>query len=329
MGSKIKFYEIRSMKECISVTNTFICWNWKILAQNILYIGLPLILFVEYVKSTYLLKASMSIFYFPFGTLSWIECSIYQILSILPPIFFFSMIGVTLKKYTTNLSIQPISWVDEKKNLFSFMGKLFIQWLIIVILLFLITKLTSRLIAWLIMIVAFTSSGDIVVLGLFGLLCLLALAVFHPIILSVFPVFFEGASAWQGLRKGLRLGFKYWRSNFCAILLGCVFIFLINYIIAIPFIILEKTGLDIAKTVLLIFISLGGLITYPIIAIFLSFHYGSIKEQEQLEYSMQIKQIEIQEEKIKEFESEKIKKIEKERMRLRKEREDPNRFMPK
>jgi hypothetical protein len=283
---KIEFYKNRTIGERFSVAGDFIRQNWKVLLKNIAYIGAPLALLQGYFSQsstqglfTGLLSYNPAA---PYANINWLHYSLLFPFSSLLLLFLLSMTGSILNKYIKGSLTEETGWVDLKSQLFSFAGRIFLQGLILSLAVFAIAIIIS-VFAGLLSLGSFWTG--IVIVILFGILVLgFLLFIFIPLMLIPYPIFFEDASAWQGIKKGFRLGFKYWGSTFLTVLLGWLLSAAVSYILAMPYfiyILFNAGGNSLLGYALAMLSSLIGIIVLPVLIIFLSFQYTSIIEKEE------------------------------------------------
>lgn len=279
----IDFYQDRTIGQRFSAASDFVRQNWKILAKNILYIGIPLALLMGYFMQEYLSTALT-------GTMNknsefkfLIDYSLVMIFSGLMGLFLYSMTGALLYKYTKGELRDETGWNDVKGDMFSIMGKVFIQGLIFG----LIITVFSFIAGMMIYGISISQNGlftgiiaIIIVLLVLGLILFLT----PSLCLMIFPIFFEKASAWEAIKKGFRLGVKNWGAVFLTMLLGGMIAGSIYYILSMPYfiyvIITEGTG-GIIGIILSCFSSIILVITQPLFLIFFAFQYTAIVEKEE------------------------------------------------
>jgi hypothetical protein len=289
---KIEFYKNRTIGERFAASGDFIRQNWKVLLKNIVYIGVPIALLFGYFLQNYMqgIFSSINLFgisspYALSGIL--IPLSGLMLFSILLYLFLFSMTGAILNKYVKGSLTENTSWADLKDNMFSFAGKLFLQGL----LLFLIIAAVSIIIGIIIGIIV-AVGGSFANPALIGILTILfvillygAIFVFYPFLaLLPFPIFFENASAWQGIKKSFKLGFRYWGSTFLTIFLGGLLTGIVSYILMMPYIIYSVFNMGTGgfiSYVLAMLTSLVFVVVYPIFVVFVGLQYTSIVEREE------------------------------------------------
>jgi hypothetical protein len=290
---KIEFYKNRTIGERFSAAGDFVRQNWKVLLKNIAYVGVPLALLQGYFMQNYMQGVFSNINltnpYNPYANLNLVAYMFTMLFSILLYLFLFSMTGAILNKYVKGSLTENTGWPDLKDKLFSFAGKLFLQG----ILLFLIILAISIVVAIVVAIVAFILSSFAT--GSFGgtgiLIALLFILIFGAVFLFIsflsllpFPIFFENTSAWQGIKKSFKLGFRYWGSTFLTILLGSLLAGVVSYILAMPYVLYSifNMGSDgFIGHVLAMLTSLVIVIVYPVYIIFVGFQYTSIVEKEE------------------------------------------------
>jgi hypothetical protein len=283
METKIEFYKDRTLGERFSAAGDFIRQNWKILSKNLMYIGVPLILLYGFFMQNYIQGALANINSPNIQTVGSLMSMMLSILSSsLLSLFFIAMLGALLKQYQKGSLTEKTGWSDLKGNLFSFLGKIFIQYLIISVgfillaivigLLMYLSSLTGRL-------------GATVMIAVISLVFLALMVIIFPLLaLTPYPIFFENASAWQGIKKGFRLGFKHWGSTFLTTFLGFLLMMVVYYILSMPYLVYIMFNMGeggFLGYVLAIFSSFVVFILYPVLIVFVGFQYTSIVEKEE------------------------------------------------
>jgi len=191
----------------------------------------------------------------------------------------YSMTGAILHKYVKGSLTENTGWSDLRGKMFSFAGKIFLQGLILVLGMIALTIILSILIG----ILVFLKNSVLVVIVIMIIIALL-IALIPSLSLIAYPVFFEDASAWKGIKKSFRLGFKYWGSTFLTVFLGSLLYAIISYILAMPyaFYLMTHTGESgWGGYILALFSGFCSMVIYPIFIIFCSLQYTSIVENEE------------------------------------------------
>lgn len=280
--TKIEFYKNRSLSERFSVTGDFIRQNWKVLLKNTMYIAIPLVLLQGFFLQNYMQEITganspqdyMNTDYTPYAGM------------VFPPLllslFFFSIIGAIFRQYLKGSLTERTGWSELKGNVFPFMGKIFIQYLIIIL------AMVVLIVSIVILIYVASLPGRLLATTFIALICLVFFAlliIVSPILLlTPYPVIFENTSAWQGIKKGFKIGFKHWGSTFLTAFLGTVLMTVIYYILSMPYFVYIMFNMGeggLLGYVLAIFSSLVLFIQYPVFFIFMSFQYTSIMEKEE------------------------------------------------
>jgi hypothetical protein len=281
--TKIEFYKNRTLSERFFAAADFIRQNWKVLLKNTMYIGIPLVLLQGFFFQNYVQEIMTNITS-PQNHMdaNWGSGLGIGLVPSLLSLFLFSIIGAILKQYVNGSLTEQTGWQDLKGNIFSFMGKIFVQYLIISVtfvllivlmgLLVYIASLTSRLPSTIFIALIF--------LAFFALLIIIG-----PVLsIAPYPVIFENTSAWQGIKKGFKVGFKHWGSTFLTVLLGVLLMVVIYYILSLPYFVYVMLNMGESGFVgyaLSVFSSLVLFVLYPLFFIFLSFQYTSIVEKEE------------------------------------------------
>jgi hypothetical protein len=276
--TKIEFYENRTLSERFLVTIDFIRQNWKILLKNTMYIGVPLIILYGFFLQNLLQETLTNINFLENYTNTYLISNAGVVfLSALLSLFFFSIVGSILNRYAKGSLTDGIGWSDLKSDVFPIMWKIFMQYLIIMLTFILLAALMGVLIY----VFSFTSRF------LSTILIALIFIAFFASMLIAFPVFslapyvviFENSSAWQGIKKGFKAGFKHWGSTFLTVFLGGLFLFALYYILSMPYFVysmLHMGGGGLLGYILAILSSFALFIIYTIFYIFVSFQYTSI-----------------------------------------------------
>jgi hypothetical protein len=277
---KIEFYKNRTIGERFAAAGDFIRQNWKVLLKNIVYIGVPLVLIQGYLVQSQVHNALTNIGNpNPFASYSSIPNVFANLIQGIISLFLISMTGSILREYTKGSLTEDTGWSDLKDNMLSFAGKIFLQGLILV-----------PGIIVLVVVVALLASFTGIGIGnfiLFGVVMLVFVGflfvILPPLSLINFPVFFEDASAWEGIKKGFRLGFKYWGSIVLTLLLGGLLFIIVYYIFLMPYIVytMLHLGEGLLGYVLAMFSSLIMMVMYPVFIIFMGLQYTSIVEREE------------------------------------------------
>jgi hypothetical protein len=277
--TKIEFYKKRTLGERFSVTGDFIRQNWKVLLKNTLYIGIPLIVLYGFFLQNFL-RETLANIYFPWNYVntSWISNMGVVFFSFLLFLFFFSVIGAILNRYVKGSLTEQTGWSDLKGNVFSFMGKIAVQYLIIMLAFILLTVLIV------VLIYASLLAGSLLSTIFIALICLafvaLIVVIYPALLLIPYPVIFENTSAWQGIKKGFKAGFKHWGSTFLTVFSGALILVAIYYILSMPYFVYIMFNMEggFLGYVLAIFSSFVLFILYSVFYIFVSFQYTAVGE---------------------------------------------------
>ncbi|MDR0683421.1 MAG: hypothetical protein LBG15_16515 [Dysgonamonadaceae bacterium] len=280
--TKIEFYKNRTLSERFSAAADFIRQNWKVLLKNTMYIGIPLVLLQGFFFRNYMQEIMTNINSPHDMNINWGSYTGMVFPSLLLSLFLFSVIGAILRQCVNGSLTEQTGWSDLKGNIFSFMGKMFVQYLIISVAFVLLIVLMGLLtyVASLMGRLPSTIVIALIFLAFFALLIIVS----PMLLLTPYPVVFENASAWQGLKKGFKVGFKHWGSTFLTVFLGTLLIVVIYYILSMPYfvyIIFNMGESGFVGYILSVFSSLVLFILYPVFFVFMSFQYTSIVEKEE------------------------------------------------
>ncbi|MDR0863845.1 MAG: hypothetical protein LBO74_02795 [Candidatus Symbiothrix sp.] len=278
---KIEFYKNRTIGERFSAAGDFVRQNWKVLLKNIAYVGVPLALLQGYFIQNQV-GASLGNLGNPDIWGSYANTTIIGLLgNLVQAIVFLYIVSVTgaiLREYVKGSLTEETGWPDLKDNVFSIGGKIFLQGLIFVPFIILLVAVVA-------VVSYFLGVGAFIVLGILVLLLIvLWVVIIPPLSLVQFPIFFEDASAWEGIKKGFRLGFRYWGSVFLTILLGGLLFGAVYYIFMAPYIVYAMFNMGdggILGYILAMFSSLVFVAIYPVLIVFLGFQYTAIVEREE------------------------------------------------
>ncbi len=277
----IEFYKNRTIGERFSAAGDFVRQNWKVLFKNLLYIGIPLAILQGFFIQRYV---EGIINMFTFSNFSQPLTSIFSyfglmLVSIIATLFFYSMTGAILKKYRKGSLDENTGWSDLKQDVFSFAGKIFLQGLICSLILMVVFGILA-----VIMGISVSSLGNVGVGVITLIIFVLMLIIIPPLFLIVFPIFFENASAWQGLKKGFKIGFRYWGSTFLTVFLGGLIIGIVSYILLMPYVVyvlITNGETGFLAYFLVMLPSFLSLFLTPVYIIFLSLQYTSVVEKEE------------------------------------------------
>jgi len=281
--AKVEFYKNRSIGERFAASGDFIRQNWKVLLKNIGYIGAPLALIQGYLSYNYTQNMLGGLTSGNFSTTNIQAILLMFLFSILLILFLYSMTGSILNKYVKGKLTEETGWPDLSEKMFSFSGKLLLQWLIMVV-----GVIVVAIVAGLIAGILALSQSKMLIAAVIGFEILLIFALVIVLIPSlsfiIYPVFFEDASAWGGIKKSFRMGIKHWGSIFLTILLASLLTGIVSYILSMPYFIylmfnISKSGL--IGYILAMLSSLGSVVIYPVFIVFCGLQYTSIVEVEE------------------------------------------------
>lgn len=286
--NKVELYKTRSIGERFSAAGDFVRQNWKVMLKNIGYIGVPLAIVQGYFMQNYV-TGSFDAILNPDDYLAgfdWINYSLILLFSSILGLFLYSMTGAILYQYSQGKLTTESGWNELKGDMFSIMGKIFVQGVILSLAVALICGVLG-------VVIGLAAVGSPIFSGVISvilILVLLAALVFimPPLCMIVYPVFFEKTSAWQGIKKGVQLGIRNWGSVFLTLFLGGMLASIVYYLIAMPYFvhIMMTTIEGEASNGIMGYIAssistIGMVIIYPLFTIFLAFQYTSIVEKEE------------------------------------------------
>lgn len=281
--TNIEFYENRTLGERFSVTGDFILQKGKVLLKSTMYIALPLILLYGFLSDYYTRELLANIRSAPdYLNINWISTVAVVLVFVLSLLFLLSMTGAILSRYVKGIPTEKIARQDLTANVFPLMKKLLIQFLIVASVLILLTLLMGVLVYF------STFAGRLfttVSVALILLAYFAALVVACSVLsLAPYPVLFEDATAWQGIKKGVRLGFKHWGSTFLSAFLGGLVLTALCYIVSMPYSVyvmfhMEEGG--IPGYVFAFLSSFASFAQYVVFFIFMGFQYTSIVRKEE------------------------------------------------
>ena len=236
MEEKVEMYKNRTLGERFSATSDFVRGNWRVLANNLLPVGLILALPMGFFIQYYL-QGAFTMINNPAAwmAMNWWAYAGVMIVSIVFSLFIYATTGAILNKYAKGTLTPETGWADLQDHFFSIAGKILIQSCIIALVILVVSAITG-LIVWLFPhgsgIVALTLTVlPAVIFSILIFICVPALSLIY------YPLYFEQVSAWKGIMKGFRWGFKYWGSTFVSVFLGA-FLFMVGvYILSMPYII--------------------------------------------------------------------------------------------
>ena len=286
MEERVELYKIRTMGERFSATSDFVRENWKVLAKNILPVGLFLSLVVGFFMQHYMQNA-FALIENPMALdfINWWAFGGMMITSILFSLFIYAMTGAILYKHADRSLNPETGWEDLKGSFFPNAGKIFIQMCIIGL-----VALVSAIIIGFFFgaLTIVQESGLVAVIAVFLLIMVLAvllIALIPGLSLIYYPVFMEQASARKGIAKGFKWGFRYWGSTFLSVLLGALILAVVVYILSMPYtiyiIFTMGSGSWIVSYLLSALIFIATLLIQPIYIIFIAFQYTSIATKEE------------------------------------------------
>ena len=290
-SEKINLFKVRTLGERFSASATFTKQNWKIIIKNLLYVGIPLAIIMSYGMNQYLsdyIKTALqgnsdlsSLIFYAVGILA----------SYAMMIFVTGVTGAIMQQYQSEQLVKNSGWSDLKDLVLPIMKKVFLLTLLLS-LIYLIFILCIGVIVALIAPEIDPSSPTIIGIALLFLsfLLLFLIALSPSIAMMMMPIVIENKPIWESVKKGFRLGFKYWGSTFMTVLLGGLLYSVFYYLFCIPYTIYKvltmtantSGGVDtIISLTLMLIPSLVMFFTTPIYVIFMGVQYTSIVEQEE------------------------------------------------
>jgi len=280
MNTNIELYKNRTIGERFAAASDFIRQNWKILFKNLLYIGLPLAILQGFFMQTYMEEVMNMMLASDFSESAIFAYAGLALTSILFSLFFYSIIGAILNKYKKGTLSEETNWSDLKGTVFSFAGKIFIQGLFLFLAILLVSLVFGVIVGFLAFAAGSVFTSVIIFLGI----VVLGAFILPLFVLMPYPIFFENASAWQALKKGIRLGFRYWGSTFLTAFLGGLILGIVYYIFLMPYaiyMVVSDGDAGFIAYVLAIFSSLVLAVVLPVYIVFLALQYTSVTETEE------------------------------------------------
>ena len=247
MEENVELYKIRTIGERISATSDFVRQNWNVFVKNFLPVGLFLAVLTgffthNYMQDVYVMMANPTAAAIP-DTNWWIYGGM-TISSMLFSLFICAGTGTILFKHAKGTLTPDTEWGDLKETFFLIAGKIFIIGCFFGLIFAVPAAIMSFFSGY------FMAQGNILVAGLAMSLFLAAFFVLMIVLipslfLMQYPVYLEGASAWEGIKKGFKWGFNYWGSTFLSVFLGGLIFVVSFYILAMPYIVyVVYTALD-------------------------------------------------------------------------------------
>ncbi|MDL2323318.1 hypothetical protein LJC52_04945 [Bacteroidales bacterium OttesenSCG-928-A17] len=286
--NKINLFKERTLGERFSAAAGFTRQNWKIIAKNLLYVGIPLALIMGFGLDRYM-KASLTTDPAQNPIELLLSYGITLLGSMLIYLFISGITGAIMQKYQANELNKETGWTELGGTALRIIKNLFFQML-------LLTLISSIIILCIAVIVALiapemdmdSSTTILISVGIIGIFSLIALALAPSVTLIVMPVIIENKPVWESIKKGFRLGFKYWGSTFVTALLGGLLYGVAYTIFLMPYSIYLGISIgtggqsnDIVSFVLILLPTLVMLFTLPVYIVFLAFQYCSVVEREE------------------------------------------------
>ena len=282
-NERIEFYQNRSLGERLSAAADFLRQNWKVFYKNILIPAIPFILLMAYFSSQVTETYSDIFSAIMRGDMSVLEnynsspiTSLVSLISGLFSLYLFAMSGAILSLYEEGNLTEKTSWRDLSSKMFSNAGKIFLVNLALGLIMIVVVLVFVLLIVM--------SFGGVLAGILSFILVVGLLAALVPMMLTIYPALFRGASTWGSIREGFRIGFKNWGSTFVILLIVGIMGLIIYFILNIPSGIVMLTSLGKVGVVSYIFSiisTLGTVLVYPCLFVFLAFQYFAITEKEE------------------------------------------------
>lgn len=285
----IELFKERSLGERFSVAFAFMKQNGKIIVKNLAYFGIPLSLFMSFFMDRYLVNVTVhAALGTPMGSFTWPYIGA-VLFAALQSIFVMGVTGAIMQFYTQGRLTATTGWRDLSSLAMPVMGKLFLQNLIVGL-------VYGGLMVILAIISAFflpeMQAGSRLMIGLFAgffLLFMLGLFALIPsLVLMSFPIIVENKGVWESIKKGFRLGFKYWGSTFVTVFLGGLLFGLAYSILLTPYMICLFAGSTMSITIpafvtflLMAIPSLFMLIALPVFTVLVGVQYTTVVEKEE------------------------------------------------
>ena len=281
MEEKTELYKVRTISERFAATNDFVSENWRVLAKNILPVGLILSLPVG-ICMHYVVKCVLTMLENPMliSEMLWAEAGLF-ITILLFSLFICGTTGAILHQYAQKTLTPETGWAGLKKDFFPIIGKILIQALFIGLIVTVFTVIISVASVFLNNSLHFFATVDAMTQSLTILVMALLIIFIPSFFLMQYPVYFEQASAWKGITKGFKWGFKYWGSTFLSTFLGYLILWMCSYIVTMPYIVylmfhIWGGGGGWIGYILSIFMSIPLVFLQPLYIIFVGFQYTSI-----------------------------------------------------
>jgi hypothetical protein len=278
-GQKIEFYKRRSVGEVLSAAADFLRQNWKILYKNILIIGVPLAILQGIFLRNYVAITLTA----TFNGLFFLNALAVFIVFLLLSLFLYSITATIINRYGEGTLTENAKWVDLKEEVYSYAGKTFLIGVLLFIAIFVLSIFAGIIIGGMaafsaVVAVVFT----IIIVGLF-------IAFAPGLSLILFPAYFHGETAWSSFTTGISLGFRHWGTTFLVLLVSGIVTAVFSVVLSVPFQLWQSFNLlfpagvigMIISYIFAILSSLAGLISIPVLLVFLSFQYFNVVEKEE------------------------------------------------
>jgi hypothetical protein len=283
-----ELYKIRSLGERFSATADFVRANRKLALRNLLPAGLLLVVLTSlfghrYIQGVFaqIALAQMGLPVDPFS-INWLVYGGMILSSVLLQLYLYAFSGAFLYHYAAGRLTPETTWNELRTTFFSIVRRLLVQFGIVLLLVVAVGGLAALLTA----IVAGggspTEAGRVLVVVVLPILVGI-IALIPSLSLMQYPVYLERTSAWKGIRKGFRWGFRHWGSTFATVLLWVLITMVVSYIAAMPYLVyLMFNAASVGWTGLLFFLLCQGVLLFftPVCVVFMAFQYTSIAEKE-------------------------------------------------
>jgi hypothetical protein len=271
---KIEFYKHRNIGERLYATAAFLKQTWKVILKFVLPVAIPLALITGY-SMTFYYHWYAGIFIGGNDLTFPPQVILFLLVSFVSQLAMITIAGAILIKYRRGELNSQTGWNELSQTLLSLIPKT----LLIQLYLFLLSVFLVLLI-----VLLFAFAGMAAGIIFISLILLGLLAITPSMLLVLFPAYFNGSSAWDSVKIAFSSGFKDWGGIFVAILIASVIAGIVSVILGMPYqIMLMVKSYEITSLgfILASLSSLGNLLTYPFLFIYMAFQYFSIIEKEE------------------------------------------------
>jgi hypothetical protein len=271
---KIEFYRHRNIGERLYVTAAFLKQTWKVILKFVLLPAIPLALITGYSMSYYYHWYS-GIFTGGNGWTFPFQVVLFFLVSFVSQLVMVTITGAILIKYRQDELNPQTGWNELSQTLLSLIPKtLLIQFYLFLLSVFLVLAV----------VLLFTFAGMAAGIIFVSLILPGLLAIAPSMVLVLFPAYFNGNSARDSIKIAFSSGFKDWGGIFVAILISSVIAGIVSAIFGMPYqimLMLKNYEITSSGFILASLSSLGNLLTYPFLFIYMAFQYFSIVEKEE------------------------------------------------